>query len=196
MFAFQKTPDGNGESYSSEVFFMCSKNLISLHKNDVSQHKRKSKKDAIRNEFMHQAIWETLPLGEEGLQTINGLRLGEEPHLLQISGSRLLCFWRTDLGYLDSSYSDDNGRSWTSSKPLSYYPTAHIQSKKFKDNSHKSLLDYSADERKAINNDLIIKRIGEWMQLAGDDFGTCTRRVCGSRLLPDFVHIVQPQKKK
>ena len=158
MFAFQKTPDGNGESYSSEVFFMCSKNLISLHKNDISQHKRKSKRDAIRNEFMHQAIWETLPQGEEGLQTINGLRLGEEPHLLQISGSRLLCFWRTDLGYLDSSYSDDNGRSWTSSKPLSYYPTAQIQSNKFKDNSHKSLLDYSADERKAINNDLIIKR--------------------------------------
>ena len=30
-FAFQKTADGNGESYGSEVFFMRSKDLLSLH---------------------------------------------------------------------------------------------------------------------------------------------------------------------
>ena len=30
-FAFQKTADGNGESYGSEVFFMRSKDLLNLH---------------------------------------------------------------------------------------------------------------------------------------------------------------------
>ena len=30
-FAFQKTADGNGESYGSEVFFMRSKDLLKLH---------------------------------------------------------------------------------------------------------------------------------------------------------------------
>ena len=124
MFAFQKTPDGNGESYSSEVFFMCSKNLISLHNKDIKHSVGKSKKSTPRKEYMYESTWETLPLGEEGIQTMGGLNLGEEPHLLQISGSRLLCFWRTDLGFLDSSYSEDNGRSWISldMSPLIFLP--------------------------------------------------------------------------
>ena len=42
FFAFQKTPDGNGESYASEVFFMRSKDLVSLH------HKIDSSKDKSR----------------------------------------------------------------------------------------------------------------------------------------------------
>ena len=114
MFAFQKTPDGNGESYSSEVFFMRSKNFLTLRDNDDIALKENNTWNKKQLEFECQTTWETLPLGEYGLQTNRGLRLGEEPHLLQISGSRLLCFWRTDLGFLDSSYSDDYGRSWTS----------------------------------------------------------------------------------
>ena len=31
FFAFQKTPDGNGESYGSEVFLMRSRDLLRLH---------------------------------------------------------------------------------------------------------------------------------------------------------------------
>ena len=43
-----------------------------------------------------------------GLQTDRGLLLGEEPHVLQLSGSYLICFWRTELGFLDSRYRLNN----------------------------------------------------------------------------------------
>ena len=169
MFAFQKTPDGNGESYSSEVFFMCSKNLISLHNKDSIHLKGKHTSNKSGTEFVYEASWETLPLGEEGLQTKTGLWLGEEPHLLQISGSRLLCFWRTDLGFLDSRYSDDNGKTWTSDtdmNPLTFDPMTTIalnnkqviRSTTFKDKSKKCSVRLNGDDRKATNNELIVDR--------------------------------------
>ena len=108
-FAFQKTADGNGESYGSQVFIMRSKNLLKLHEKGEPQN----------------SIWETLPKGDQGLQTEKGLLLGEEPHVLQISGPKLLCFWRTELGFLDSRYSNDYGETWQYSgtpQPLSYSP--------------------------------------------------------------------------
>ena len=37
-----------------------------------------------------------------GLQTGRGLLLGEEPHLVQVAGPRLLVVWRTELGFLDT----------------------------------------------------------------------------------------------
>ena len=49
-FAFQKTADGNGESYGSEVFIMRSKDLLELHDLDKPQ----------------EATWETLPKGDKG----------------------------------------------------------------------------------------------------------------------------------
>ena len=33
---------------------------------------------------MADATWETLPKGERGLQTRQGLLLGEEPHVIQV----------------------------------------------------------------------------------------------------------------
>lgn len=48
-FAFQKTADGNGESYGSQVFFMRSKDLLA--------------------KGPEAAQWETLPRGDQGLQT-------------------------------------------------------------------------------------------------------------------------------
>ena len=74
FFAFQKTPDGNGESYGSEVFLMRSADLVEL----------------ASGGRMAEATWETLPRGEKGLQTERGLRLGEEPHLVQVSWDLLL----------------------------------------------------------------------------------------------------------
>merc|ERR1711892_483506 len=109
-FAFQKTADGNGESYGSEVFFMRSKNLLDLHEKNNPQG----------------AVWETLPLGNHGVQTDRGLLLGEEPHVLQISGAKLMCFWRTELGFLDSQYSNDYGETWHNAglpQPLNYSPS-------------------------------------------------------------------------
>ena len=107
-FAFQKTVDGNGESYGSQVFFMRSKDLLKLGENP---------KDAN---------WETLPRGDQGLQTERGLLLGEEPHILQISGPKLICFWRTELGFLDSRFSYDYGETWYETgvpQPLLYSPS-------------------------------------------------------------------------
>ena len=107
FFAFQKTPDGNGESYGSEVFLMRSRDLLRLHSQGRAE----------------EASWETLPHGERGLQTPRGLLLGEEPHLLQIAGPRLLCFWRTELGCFDCRYSEDYGETWeggSKPQPLTY----------------------------------------------------------------------------
>ena len=114
-FAFQKTADGNGESYGSEVFFMRSKDLLKLQAEDKPQ----------------EATWETLPHGDKGLQTDRGLLLGEEPHVLQLSGPKLLCFWRTELGFLDSRYSFDYGETWQDQgrpQPLQYEPNANPES--------------------------------------------------------------------
>ena len=108
-FAFQKTADGNGESYGSEVFFMRSVDLLGLH-------------DEGRCE---EVSWETLPQGDHGLQTPRGLLLGEEPHVIQIQGPRLMCVWRTELGFLDTRFSDDYGLTWTDGarpSPLTYSP--------------------------------------------------------------------------
>ena len=96
FFAFQKTADGNGESYGSEVFLMRSKDLLRLHSEGRPE----------------EASWETLPHGQRGLQTPRGLLLGEEPHVIQIAGPRLLCVWRTELGCFDCRYSEDYGETW------------------------------------------------------------------------------------
>ena len=48
---FQKTADGNGESYGSEVFIMRSKDLLKLHEVEKPQ----------------EATWETLPKGDKGI---------------------------------------------------------------------------------------------------------------------------------
>ena len=80
-----------------------------------------------------------------GLQTGRGLLLGEEPHLVQVAGARLLVIWRTELGFLDTRcggliiitvtiniivivrYSDDYGETWgpagLSPRPLTYSGT-------------------------------------------------------------------------
>ena len=55
-FAFQKTCDGNGESYGSEVFFMRSADLLRLDSEGRPE----------------DAAWETLPRGEAGLYTMRG----------------------------------------------------------------------------------------------------------------------------
>eukprot|EP00929_Paragymnodinium_shiwhaense_P108154 TRINITY_DN74478_c0_g1_i1.p1 TRINITY_DN74478_c0_g1~~TRINITY_DN74478_c0_g1_i1.p1 ORF type:complete len:729 (-),score=145.37 TRINITY_DN74478_c0_g1_i1:138-2324(-) len=97
FFAFQKTRDGNGESYGSEVFLMRSKDLVAMH---------------FTGEHPINASWETLPKGDRGIQTRRGLHLGEEPHVIQLAGKELLCFWRTELGILDSAISEDYGETW------------------------------------------------------------------------------------
>lgn len=124
FFAFQKTRDGNGESYGSEVFIMRSKDFITRHWESVSSFGGKRKNETEVVGWLNQARWETLPKdSEHGLQTRRGLLLGEEPHVLHVMGERILCIWRNELGFLDSCHSDDRGETWDSGdepKPLLY----------------------------------------------------------------------------
>jgi hypothetical protein len=103
--AFQKTRDGAGETPGSEVFFLRSTNLLEI-------------------DDLHDAVWETLPRGDTGLQAPGGaLRLGEEPHMLAVSDTmpgRLFSLWRTETGRLAGAYSDNGGESWGESFWLTY----------------------------------------------------------------------------
>lgn len=96
--AFQKTRDGAGETPDSEVFLLCSPDLI----------------DAVRNHGpLDTVTWHTLPDGDRGLQSPEGdLHLGEEPHVMQVGDipGRLHVLWRTEAGALAGSYSSDGGR--------------------------------------------------------------------------------------
>ena len=68
---------------------MRSKDLIPLHyKSETNMGDITPCKD----DLAYRVTWETLPLGEEGLQTEIGLRLGEEPHLVHVNGFRLWYF--------------------------------------------------------------------------------------------------------
>ena len=104
-FAFQKTPDGGGETPNSEVFFLRSRNLLSVAN-------------------PQDAIWETLPLGDVGLKPPGGeLALGEEPHIVAIGAhwpGRVFTLWRTETGKLAAAYSSDGGESWEPSFWLTY----------------------------------------------------------------------------
>lgn len=105
LMAFQKTRDGAGETPGSEVFLLRSPNL--LHVEDLDD-----------------AVWETLPSADVGLQAPGGaLALGEEPHVLQPvedRPDRLLCLWRTEVGRIAASHSDDGGRTWAAPFWLTY----------------------------------------------------------------------------
>lgn len=102
--AFQKTGDGAGETEGSEVFFLRSRNL--LHVDDPGE-----------------AVWDTLPLGDVGLQAPTGeLCLGEEPHVMQVGDlpGRLFCLWRAETGRLAASSSSDGGDTWETPFWLTY----------------------------------------------------------------------------
>jgi hypothetical protein len=105
VMAFQKTADGAGETPGSEAFFLRSPDLL-----DVDDP--------------GDAEWETLPAGDRGLQAPGGeLRLGEEPHLLWLGvpvSGRVLALWRTEVGRLAASTSDDGGATWAVPGWLTY----------------------------------------------------------------------------
>ena len=110
VMAVQKTVDGAGETPGSEVFFLRSRNLLVVDDPD-------------------EAEWETLPLGDTGLQAPSGdLRLGEEPHILWLERPhplRVLALWRTETGRLASSTSDDAGSTWAPVSWLTFDGTAN-----------------------------------------------------------------------
>lgn len=94
--AFQKTREGAGETPGSEAFFLRSPDLLTV--DDPAD-----------------AVWETLPDGDVGLQSPSGeLALGEEPHVLQVGDipGRLFALWRAETGRLAATYSSDGGRTW------------------------------------------------------------------------------------
>lgn len=61
------------------------------------------------------------------MSVTRGLLLGEEPHIIQLSGPNLMCLWRTELGFLDTRYSSDYGKTWHPQgdlQPMLYTPKA------------------------------------------------------------------------
>eukprot|EP00756_Hemistasia_phaeocysticola_P004019 Hpha_TRINITY_DN12585_c0_g1::TRINITY_DN12585_c0_g1_i1::g.50806::m.50806 len=92
-FAFQKTRDGNGESYGSEAFVLhCPGFVEQLQSTIKGPHPLAS------------LGWQLLPTADpqgRGLYTPLGLQLGEEPHVVPLPSGRLLVLWRTELGVLD-----------------------------------------------------------------------------------------------
>ncbi len=103
-FAFQKTPEGGGETPNAEVFIMSSPDLL-------------TQKDPSK------ATWLTLPEGPRGLQWPSRLNLGEEPHVLPVTSPRhLQCIWRTEVGVIASSTSRDGGATFSPPSPLAYTP--------------------------------------------------------------------------
>lgn len=105
--AFQKTRDGAGETPGSEAFFLRSRNMLTV-------------------DDLDDALWETLPDGDEGLRSPGGdLSLGEEPHVLAVGTvharvGRLLSVWRAETGRLAAAYSDDGGATWDAPFWLTY----------------------------------------------------------------------------
>ena len=47
----------------------------------------------------------------------------------QISGARLMAFWRNELGFLDCRYSNDYGETWIDQAclPMTYQPGKVVQ---------------------------------------------------------------------
>jgi len=102
MFAFQKTVEGGGETPGSEVFFMKSNNLLSVSNVD-------------------DATWETLPRGDVGLQWDSRLKLGEEPHIIELhDANNLMVLWRTEVGYLAHAFSRDGGQTFSPPTLMTY----------------------------------------------------------------------------
>jgi hypothetical protein len=112
-FAFQKTQEGGGETPGSEVFFMRSRDLLKFALFADS-----------KDEDLQKATWETLPLGDRGLQAPEGkLALGEEPHIIQVGTDnphRLMSFWRCEVGKIACTYSNDGGEHWEATRWLTY----------------------------------------------------------------------------
>ncbi len=65
--------------------------------------------------------WQTLPDGDHGLKSPEG-PIAEEVNLTALSDGSLFCTYRTVAGHPCHAYSRDNGRTWTKSEFMSYYP--------------------------------------------------------------------------
>jgi len=110
-FAFQKTPEGGGETHNSECWIMRSKDLLN------------------KMDHPSTATWETLPRGEHGLQCTTDLpsqpsfRLGEEPHIFQVDNNdaqQVMLIWRNEIGNLSCAYSSDGGETFSAPTFMTY----------------------------------------------------------------------------
>ncbi|HNT35007.1 MAG TPA: sialidase family protein [bacterium] len=93
---------GDGFMAESEACFLCSDNIL------TESNPRK-----IR--------WETLPEGEHGLRSPEGL-IAEEPSVTSLSDGSLFCTYRTVASHPCQAYSRDGGRTWTPPEFMRYSP--------------------------------------------------------------------------
>ena len=66
--------------------------------------------------------WELLPKGDHGIRLPEFGSVQEEHNLVPIDDHLLYMVYRTTQGYPCQSYSDDQGRTWTSPEPMTYSP--------------------------------------------------------------------------
>jgi hypothetical protein len=70
--------------------------------------------------------WELRPNGDRGIRRSVFGSVQEEHNMVPLGSQRLYCVYRTTMGYPCHCYSDDDGRSWTEPKPMTYTPGGRI----------------------------------------------------------------------
>lgn len=97
---------GDGFMVESEACFLRSDNILS-----------ESDPDKIR--------WETLPDGDQGIHSPEGL-IAEEPSVTALSDGSLFCTYRTVASHPCHAYSRDGGRSWTPPEFMCFCPGGEL----------------------------------------------------------------------
>ncbi|MDZ7620058.1 MAG: sialidase family protein [Patescibacteria group bacterium] len=69
--------------------------------------------------------WQTLPDGEDGLQSPEG-PIAEEVNLVSLSDGSLFCTYRTVAGHPCHAYSRDDGKTWTGPAFMTYGPKSKL----------------------------------------------------------------------
>lgn len=69
--------------------------------------------------------WQTLPEGDDGLTSPQGL-IASEVNLTTLSDGSLFCTYRTVAGHPCHAYSRDDGKSWTPSAFMTYGPEGKL----------------------------------------------------------------------
>ncbi len=69
--------------------------------------------------------WKTLPDGDDGLKSPQGL-IASESNLTALSDGSLFCTYRTVAGHPCHAYSRDGGKTWTGSAFMTYGPSGKL----------------------------------------------------------------------
>lgn len=75
----------------------------------------------------NKIFWEMLPRGDMGIKSDEFGRVQEEHNMVYLSDGKLYMVFRTNNGYIGSSYSADRGYTWTSPQYVTYRDGSYIK---------------------------------------------------------------------